>query len=285
MSTNSAAPPAGPPGSSVTGSSVTEQVVTEQVVTVRGSDVRVLSAGAGQAVLYLHGSGDLGTWMPALDLLARRYRVIRPDLPGFNHSQPRDDIESVHDLAYWAWDLIDALDLDTVRVVGSSLGGWLAADLATIEPSRLSHLVLVGAAGLRPAGGFGTDVFVLSPPEVLARAYHQDEVRRRLAAEAATGEDDPGRLLLMLRNRAATARLAWNPYFHDPRLASRLHRIRARTLLVWGENDQLMPVACGRRYAGLIRSASLRVIPGCGHLPQVERTDQFAELTIPFLGS
>lgn len=255
----------------------------ESAVTVRGHTVRLLSAGSGEPVLYLHGAGDLGAWTPALSVLAASFRVLRPDLPGFNYSQPRADVRSVHDLAYRTWDLIDALGLGSVRVMGSSLGGWLAADLATIEPGRISHLVLIGAAGLRPAAGFGADVFVLSPAEMAARTYHGAQARERALAAAAERESDPELQLLQLRNRAATARLAWNPYFHDPGLADRLHRVRARTLIIWGEQDQLMPAECGRRYRQLIPGARLELLAGCGHLPQSELTAEFCELASAFL--
>lgn len=257
----------------------------ESTVTVRGHRVRLLSAGSGDPVLYLHDAGDPGTWTPALSVLAGSYRVLRPDLPGFNHSERREDVRSVHDLAYRTWDLIDVLGLDLVRVVGHSLGGWLAADLATVEPARISHLVLVSAAGLRPPGGFGVDVFVLSPDELLAKAYHRPEARAQAMAGAVQHEADPQRQVLQLRNRAAAAGLAWNPYFHDPGLPHRLDRIRARTLVVWGEQDQLMPVECGRMYARMIPGARLEVIPECGHLPQAEATAQFCAVAAAFLAT
>lgn len=258
---------------------------TESAVTVRGHRIRLLSAGAGEPLLYLHGTGDTGEWLPALSVLASGYQVLRPDLPGFSHSQRRDDVRTVHDLAYRTWDLIDALGLDSVRVAGSSLGGWLAADLATMEPARVSHLVLSGAAGLRPPGGFGVDMFLLSPDQVLARTYHQPKARRQALAAAAQRAADPQQQVLALRNRAATAGLAWNPYFHDPGLVHRLHRIRARTLVIWGEQDQLMPLECGRMYAQLIPGAQLELIPECGHLPEAEATAQFCAAITAFLAT
>ena len=265
------------------GSQVVSADHAESTVTVRGCTLRLLTAGSGAPVLYLHGPDDLGTWTQALSALATSYTVFRPDLPGFNYSQPRADVRSVHDLAYRTWDLIDALGLDSVRVIGSSLGGWLAADLATVEPARVSHLVLAGAAGLRPAAGFPVDVFVLSPAELAAKTYHGAQARERALAAAAERESDPQQQLLQLRNRAAAARLAWNPYFHDPGLADRLHRVRARTLIIWGEQDQLLPAECGRRYEQLIPGARLEVLAGCGHLPQTEASLEFCELTGAFL--
>lgn len=254
--------------------------VDESAVVVRGCRVRLLRAGSGAPLLYLHGSGDLGGWLSAHAAWADSYTVWRPDLPGFNHSERRDDVGSVSDLAFRMWDLVDELGIGDVRLVGSSLGGWLAADMATIEPARVSHLVLLDAAGLRPDGGHGVDMFVLSPAEILARTYHSPP-----PANDADGGDDPDQVLLALRNRAATAKLAWNPYFHDVRLSDRLHRVRAKTIVVWGQQDELIPVECGRRYAELIPGARLHTVADCGHLPLLERTDEVLDVVAPFLAS
>jgi pimeloyl-ACP methyl ester carboxylesterase len=121
----------------------------ERDLDVRGIRVRLLSGGSGEPLLYLHGGGDLGQWTPALAALAGRYTVLRPDHPGFSASADAGGIDSVHELAFFYLDLLDELGLGRVMVVGHSLGGWLAADLATIEPGRVSKLVLVSAAGLR----------------------------------------------------------------------------------------------------------------------------------------
>ncbi len=257
----------------------------ESTLTVRGTQVRLLTGGTGDPVLYLHGSGDLGAWLPAHERLAADYSVYRPDLPGFNHSQPREDIGNVHDAAYSIWNLVDELGLDTIRVVGSSLGGWVADDLATIEPARISHLVLIDAAGLRPANGFPVDMFVLSPAEILDLTYHDEQKRTAAVAYATEREDDPDNFLLMLRNRAATAKLGWNPYMHDVRLPSRLHRVKAKTLVLWGREDKLVPLECGEKYAELIPGAQLKVIDGCGHLPLLERSDDALDAVVPFLAS
>jgi alkanesulfonate monooxygenase SsuD/methylene tetrahydromethanopterin reductase-like flavin-dependent oxidoreductase (luciferase family) len=110
----------------------------ERDLTVHETRVRVLSAGAGDPFLYLHDSGDLGQWAPWLSGLAGRYAVWRPDHPGFNASADGADIDSVHELAFFYLDLMDELGLDRVILAGAGLGGWLAADLATIEPQRVS---------------------------------------------------------------------------------------------------------------------------------------------------
>jgi pimeloyl-ACP methyl ester carboxylesterase len=242
----------------------------ESTVLVRGTRIHVLSAGSGPALLYLHGGGDLGTWMPVLSELAQRYTVYRPDHPGFNESDDRPDIESIHDLAFFYLDLLDALEVERVIVVGSSLGGWLAADLATIEPARLSGLILVNAAGVR-ADVPTPDMFTLSAVELADLVFHNPELRSAEVADAEAIEEDPPRLERYLRNRISTAHLGWNPYLHDHKLPGRLHRIDAPTLILWGGEDRLFPVGYARRWAELLPHAELSILANAGHLPLVEQ--------------
>lgn len=228
------------------------QTVTESLVTVRGAQVRILQAGHGKPLLYLHDETDPGTWQPAHEAWAADYTVHRPDLPGFNHSERRTDVDTIADLAHRMWDVADEQGLDQIRLIGNSIGGWLAADMATIDPTRVTHLVLLSPAGIRPTTGFPTDIFV-----------NPTEPRN-------------------IRNQAATAKLAWNPYFHDPHLPARLHRIKAKTLIIHGDQDTIIPPECGKHYANHIKSAQLHLIAECGH-QLTERTADVLALTTPFL--
>jgi pimeloyl-ACP methyl ester carboxylesterase len=258
---------------------------TEERVAVRGTEVRILRAGAGPAVLYLHGSGDSGGWLPILDSLAQTHTVYRPDHPGFGHSDDDDRIDSIHDLAFFYLDLLSELGLEQVSIVGVSLGGWIAADLATIEPERVDRLVLVGAAGLRVEGVQQPDVFMLSAVQLVELTYHRPEAQERAVADAAGLEADPEALQLHLRNRVGTAHLAWNPYFHDPKLVERTHRVTAPTLVVWGAEDRVLPPAHGERWTELLPSARLELIADAGHLPHVEAPATVSGLIAAFLSA
>lgn len=209
-------------------------------------------------------------WTPVLASLAERYTVYRPDHPGFNLSEDRPEIDSIHDLAFFYLDVLDALEVDRVIAVGSSLGGWLGADLATIEPRRVSRLVLVDAAGVR-ADVPTPDMFTLSATELADLIFHDPELRSAAVADAESIEDDPERLERYLRNRISTAHLGWNPYLHDPKLPDRLHRITAPTLILWGSEDRLLPVGYARRWAELLPRGQLSTIEKAGHLPLAER--------------
>ncbi|MGH3343034.1 MAG: alpha/beta fold hydrolase [Carbonactinosporaceae bacterium] len=245
---------------------------TRRDLPVRGTRVNLLAAGSGPPLLYLHGAGDLGTWPPVLSALAEDYTVIRPDHPGFNGSADGEAIDSVHDLAFFYLDLLDAAGLDEPTVIGSSLGGWLAADLATIEPARVKRLVLVGAAGVRAAVPT-PDIFTLDPVEVAELTWATEDARAPAVAQAASLEQDPALFERYLRNRITTAHLGWNPYLHDPKLPARLHRVSCPTLLVWGARDRLLPVAYAHRWSELLPDARLEVIEDAGHLPLVEQPE------------
>jgi pimeloyl-ACP methyl ester carboxylesterase len=251
-------------------------------VTVRGTRIRMLGAGSGPPLLYLHGSGDLGLWTPALAGLAETHSVYRPDHPGFGGSADRDGIDSVHELAFFYLDLLNELGVEEIAVVGASLGGWIAADLATIEPRRVSRLVLVDAAGVR-ADVPTPDTFTFSPAQLAEVLYHDEELRAEAVRQAASVEDDPQRFELFLRNRIATAHLGWNPYMHDPKLPRRLHRITAPTLIMWGGRDRVFPVGYVDRWSELLPKAEVAVIDGAGHLPLVEQPDTALAVLSTFL--
>jgi pimeloyl-ACP methyl ester carboxylesterase len=257
--------------------------MNESYVDVRGTRIRILRGGDGPPLLFLHGSGDAGRWQPVHDGLARDHDVIRPDHPGYGFSDERSGIDSVHDLAFFYLDLLDELGVDRVDVVGSSLGGWIAADLATIEPGRIAHLVLIGSTGLRVEGSGQPDEFVLEPAAAIEAIYAGAGARRTATEAFDALEEDPAAMERYLRNRITTAHLAWTPYFHDPKLELRLHRVAAPTLLVWGSEDGLVPVAHGHRWAELLPQARLEIVEDSGHLPQVEQTERFLELVRPFL--
>ena len=257
--------------------------MNESYVDVRGTKTHVLRGGEGTPVLFLHGSGDPGLWLPVHEELAKSHDVIRPDHPGFGWSDEDIRIDSVHDLAFFYLDLLAELGIERVSVIGSSLGGWIGADLAGIEPARIAHLVLIGAAGLRVEGSGQPDEFALEPAAAVELVYAGEEHRRHAAERMTLLEEDPAAMERFLRNRITTAHLAWNPYFHDPKLVHRLHRITAPTLVVWGRDDGLVPLAHGHRWTELIPDSRLEVVDDCGHLPQVEQPERFMELVGPFL--
>ena len=168
---------------------------------------------------------------------------------------------------------------DPVRVIGASLGGWIAAEFAAFHPERVKKLVLVDAAGLRIPAVPMPDVFRLPPQEVLPLAFHD------LSKAMAIMPKDfgPDSLVQMFHDRSAFARLAWNPYLHDPKLPRRLRRATVPTLIVWGQQDRLIPPVYAEEYKRLLPSAEVAYIDQCGHDPTIEQPAEFARVAVEFL--
>jgi len=237
-------------------------------VIVAGCDVRYLRRGSGPPLLYLHGASSIAAWTPWLEELAATHDVIVPDHPGWGRSATPDWFDNIHDLAYFYLDFIAALGLEGVHLVGHSIGGWIAGELAVRNTSRLATLTLVAPAGLRVIGAETFDIFLASPEANVRAAFHD---QRFADAQLAAAPTTPDAIETFLRNRFATARVAWQPRLYDPHLAKWLHRIDVPTLVVWGANDAILPVAMQAEFVRLIPGARAVTIDACGHVPQVER--------------
>ncbi len=261
-------------------------------VLVDGKRIRVHRQGAGQAILYLHsGTGEVGRTEFFDRLAAAGWEVVVPELPGFGKSDPAPEWRCIEDVVFHLRRTMDVLGLRSAVVIGMSLGGWLAAELAVWFPERIRALVLIDAVGLRVEGapvysvfpGPGWDV-----GEMMRRSNpHGVDFQKLLAGmDEGGGDADPeAQLLQGLGNMETIARIGWNPYLEDPKLPARLASITAPTLVLWGAEDELVPRAHGERYAQLIPDATLRVVPDSGHTPALEQPAQVAAEIAAFLGS
>ena len=233
-----------------------------ETLTVAGCATQLRRGGGGAPLLVLHGeAGD--TWSPWHARLAQRFTVIAPDHPGFGGSATPDWFDNIHDLAFFHLSLLEQLGLNGVHLLGNGLGGWVAAELAVRDASRLASLVLCNAPGVQVKGAGGLDPFLLTPEE-------EAQVQRH---DLAAPQDDDTRL----KNRFAFARMAWAPRLHDPHLEKWLHRVRVPTLVLAGAEDPLVVPAVAARYAERIPGARLRLLPGCGHRPELEQPDAFCD--------
>ena len=235
---------------------------------LRGA-LRVVSRGSGPALVYLHGAGDSGALLPALHTLSTSFRVIRPDHPGFLSG---DDLgcRTIAELALAHHRLLDVLEVDEFVLVGCSLGGWAAAELALRIPERVRQLVLIDPAGL-PGDGTAPDIFTLDAEEILKRTVHDEG--SRAAARAATPDETVREGLA--RSLETARRLAGDPYMHDPGLAARVSALRMPVQLVWGQDDGIIPLSYASDWTAKIPGARLHVIAQAGHLPHVEQPEEF----------
>ena len=247
-------------------------------VDIRGDRLQVMRGGTGDRLVVLHGAGGAAAWLPYMEKLAQRFDVIVPQHPGFGGSKLPDWLETVVDLANFYLDFLDQLDLRNAHLVGFSLGGWIAAELAIRNASRLATLTLVGAAGLHLPGVPQVDIFARSEEQAIRELFHDQTLADDMVKRVVTPDSED----IRLSNQLVVARLAWQPRFHDPQLAKWLHRIRVPTLVVWGEQDRLFPKEYAAAYQRLIPGARSVIIPHCGHLPEIEKTDAFVSAVESF---
>ena len=249
----------------------------ETNIDVNGTKLHLYEDGKGETVLFLHGAGG-SNWSPLLKHLAESHRVFAPEHPGFGRSQIPDWMMSVGDLAYFYLDFHETLDLKNVHLVGHSLGGWTAAEIAVRNTSRLKSLTLLAPAGVRsPDVPFG-DIFLWSAAEHAHRMfYNQAFVQERLKQLATMDQD------IWLQNRAAGARLAWNPRLCNPQLPYWLHRIDVPTLFIWGKNDEICPFDCAQYFVKPIKGAVLDAMDQTGHALHTEKPKEVAAKIAAFV--
>ena len=244
---------------------------TQEFIDVRGCKIELMRGGAGAPLLFLHGAGGASSWMPFMDRLAETYQLIVPSHPGYGRSDIPDWLDNMSDLAFFYLDFLEALDLEELHVVGNSLGGWLACEIAVRSTGRLKTLTLVSPAGIHLKGVPKGDIFLWNPEARVRNTYHDQALAdARLAHEPNEEEAD-----IALKNHFATAKLAWQPRFYNPDLKKWLHRITIPTMILWGDDDKIFPVAYADAFQELIPGAELRIIQACGHLPQQEKIDDF----------
>jgi len=239
-------------------------------VTVRDCRIRLMRGGAGEPLLYLHGASG-ASWLPFLQTLTKRFDVIAPEHPGFGESDTPDWLDNIHDLAYFYLDLIEQLKLKNVHLVGNSLGGWIAAEIAVRSTKHLASLTLAGSAGLHVPGVAQIDSFMVSDEQRLHHFFHDPKKAKEMVARVLDSAMED----IALKNRATVAKLSWQPRSHDPHLAKWLHRIDVPTLLLWGDTDRIFPKEHALAYQRSIPNAKLVIVPDCGHVPQIEQPDAF----------
>jgi pimeloyl-ACP methyl ester carboxylesterase len=250
-------------------------------IAIAGVELELFEDGDGQPLLFLHGGQGFMPEHPYVRLLLARRRLIAPSHPGFGKSSLPDWIDAADDIAYIYLELMDRLGLVQADVIGCSIGGWIAAELATKSPTSVRRLVLVGPVGVKigPVDRLDIpDIFALPQVEMERLLYHDPE-RMRVIPAHLTDEQ----LATSVRNRETLALLTWEPYMHNPKLRHRLHCITAPTLFLRGESDGLVSAEYLAAYARLLPNARTDTIAAAGHTPQVEQPEAFARTVLAFL--
>ena len=262
----------------------------------RGRTVEVAEAGSGRPVIYLHGIADIHgasfDWLPFHEALARRLALIAPAHPGCAGSSEDEALETVDDLVFHYLELFDALGLETLRLAGSCIGGWIAAEIAVRHPERIERLALIGPTGLFVPGAPIADVFWETHPadgvslaalRGLLFGDPEADIARAMFPDL---RGDIDQEVLRYRLFRFASRIGFNPpYLHSRRLAERLPRYRSPALVIQGASDRLVPARHGEVYADGFGAARLEVVEGAGHSAFAERPGPVAALVGDFLAA
>ncbi len=248
-------------------------------VVIKNTSLRYQEVGSGPPLLFLDAEDSYGLREPFIEALSHNFRVIAPLHPGFDGQSEPAWLKTIGDLAFFYLEVLDALQLGPVPVVGASLGGWLAAEIALRNPTAFSSISLLAPLGLRVPGVPFGDIFLWTPPETVRNTFRDETIQAKVLSR----EHTPQEVKAALQSRYTTTRLTWNPRFYSPELMRWTERLRAPMQLIWGEEDMIAPIAVARAWTEALPAARLLSLPGCGHLPHVEHPHAVADKIASFI--
>ena len=253
-------------------SAETTQHVTRTIELPHGLSLTIDEYGEaaeGTAVLMLHGGAGPRSMAGFAAAMSEHVHVISPTHPGFEGTPRPESFDSIADLAGAYLDLLDALDLRTVMVIGNSIGGWIASEMAIRDNhQRLGAVVLVNAVGIHAikAENQLVDIRKINPADIGKLSFANEALRPDFS------KFTPEQRAASAANQQTLAVYGGEYFMYDPKLRGRLHRVQLPVLVIWGEADGIAPIGYGRGYAGLFPNGHFTPIPEAGHLPQIERT-------------
>jgi pimeloyl-ACP methyl ester carboxylesterase len=254
-------------------------MVLSRHLNYRGDRIHLESAGTGAPVVFLRGFDVAFRSDDFLAQLADRFQLIIPDHPGFGGSDTPSWLKGIGDAAYFYLDFLAELGLGPVHLVGASLGGWLAAEIAVRNAVSIRSLTLIGPAGVRKIDTALGDPFIRSAEQSARAMFAAPD----FAAQARLPVETDEQIDLHLKNSIGLARLGWQPRLANPELQRWLHRIRVPTCLIWGAADKIMPLAHADVWLAGLVDARLSVIESAGHLPHVEAPEKVAAAVASFI--
>jgi pimeloyl-ACP methyl ester carboxylesterase len=257
----------------------------------QGRRIEVLEAGRGAPLLFLHGAGGIPQWDGVLPILSERFRVHAPLLPGFGQSVGLDALEDHFDLFLHCFDVMEALGIERPYVVGESLGGWIAAEMAALRPREIGRLALAAPIGLWRDEAPIVDLFGNTTGDLVPYLFHDTScpaAQQMLGVGALLSDKDDRteaqvEFLLSLARGFRTAAKFLFP-IPERGLERRLHRITAPTLVVWGAEDRFVQPSYVRIFAERIPRATLQTIPKAGHAIGAEQPEAYGRALVAFAG-
>lgn len=254
----------------------------EKRIDIRGVGIDLVRMGSGKTCLFLHTVDGVHPKAPFLQAMAGSFDVVAPWHPGFGHSDLPRHYRTVHDLALFYLDLIAELDIRDAVLVGTSFGGWLAAEIAIMDTRAFSHVVLLDPLGIKVGGREERDIldfYATSHDEMIKRTYHDTANRKRDFSQMSDWE-----LWALARSRETYTYLGWEPYMHNPTLKHWLRRIDKPTLVAYGASDRVVAPGYGKAFTGFIPGARYEEIAEAGHYPAVEQPQRTFDVIRDFVG-
>lgn len=247
-----------------------------------GATLRYKRGGksGGPTILYLRSEESLPADKAFVDALAADHEVIIPDHPGFGQSDNPDWLRGMGDTAYFYLDFLQSLGAKDLHIVGASIGGWIGAEIAVRDISRIASLSLIAPYGVREKGQRYGDIFLWTPDQNIRHRFADQAFAEQFLGVEHTSRETTE----LLKDRYATARLGWAPRFHNPELQRWLHRIDRPALLVWGDSDRIAPPAMAKAWQAGLPNSQLVTINNCGHLPHMECMKDTHAAVTKFIG-
>lgn len=253
---------------------------TDSTYDLAGTKLHVSRAGKGKPVLVLHHETGTLDRLPFYDLLAAHYDVIVPHHPGYSRSARPEWTRSVRDIAVAYRGLLSDLKVADTALVGLGFGGWIAAEMSGMAPADLSKLVLVGSMGIKPPQGDILDLAITGYVDYARAGFHDQKAFDRVYG----AEPSIDQLEMWDICREMSFRIAWKPYMYSQTLPYLLGAVRVPSLIVWGDDDKVVPLSAGRRFLSALPDARLEVVKSCGHCVDMEQPEALAKLVTDFIG-
>jgi pimeloyl-ACP methyl ester carboxylesterase len=257
---------------------VTRTGWTETSAELAGVKLRLARAGAGRPVFVLHHDIGSPERLDFYDTLSDRFDVMVPHHPGYGRSDRPQWLRSVRDIAVIYQCLLADLGIERASLIGLGFGGWIAVEMATMAPRDFHRLVLVGAMGLKPPEGDILDQAIVSYLDYARAGFHDQQAFARIYGDVTTDQ-----LVEWDLCREMCFRIAWKPYMYSQTLPHLLGGVRAPALVVWGDDDKIVPRSAGERYAALLPQARLEIVRAAGHCVEMEQPDELARLVTGFI--
>lgn len=256
---------------------------SEESVRVAGTELVFVKGGSGKPLLVLHEELGHPGWLGWHAELARERTLLIPLQPGFGRSPRVDWLWNVRDLACFYSRVLRERNLVPIDVIGFSMGGWIAAEMAVNDARQFRRMVLVAPMGVKPPEGEIMDLFTVTARKYLDQSV-LDMSKTPEFSSLYGGENTPEQFEAFEDARAEVARLAWQPYMHNLSLPNLLAGVaNLPTLLVWGRQDPAVPLSAGELYKRSLPGAELVVLEGCGHRPEIEKAGEFVQRVKNFL--